>query len=96
MFDKQYEKQLNTTLKVASQYTKEREKLKNMFYDEYDSPTIYSLINLLVDKGHPIEKNFAKSFQNLYESGNFSESEVKEFERLKQKYKEALVDFLSQ
>lgn len=94
MFTNTFEKQLERTLKISAQYTEEREKLKKMFCDEYDNIAITILLESLVNKGHPSEKNFANQFKEHYESGNYNESEIHEFKRLFNKYKEDVINTL--
>ncbi|MBO5054855.1 MAG: hypothetical protein J6C64_00665 [Lachnospiraceae bacterium] len=94
MFEITFEKQLEKTLKISSQYTIEREKLKKKFCDKYDNISIMTLLNSLAQKGHPSEKEFAAKFKEHYESDNYSEQEISEFTRLFIKYKKEVIDNL--
>lgn len=94
MFNNTFEKQLEKTLKLGSQYTIECEKLKAKFCDEYDKDTIMTLIELLINKGHPSEQSFASKFKNHYESDNYTDKEMSEFKKMFIKYKENVIDTL--
>ncbi len=92
MLKNSFDKQLNKTLKIGTDYIQEREKLKNLFCDKYDKLAINKLLKLLADKGHPSEQQFAKHFGQHYYSSNYDEKEIKEFQRLFGKYKEEIIN----
>lgn len=96
MFGNTFDKQLEKTLKASEKYSNERDKLKKLFCDEYDNMAIVTLLNSLLDKGHPSEKMFASAFRNHYESDNYNEVEIKEFDRLYKKYKEEIINTLEE
>lgn len=94
MLKNNFDKQLDRTLKKGVEYTYEREKLKNMFCDKYDKTSIHVLLDLLANKGHPSEQEFAEQFKTHYESSNYDETEIQEFQRLFNKYKESIINDL--
>ncbi len=94
MLKNSFDKQLDKTLKIGVNYIKEREKLKKLFYDKYDKLAINKLLDLLANKGHPSEQEFAKQFREHYKSNNYDEKEIKEFQRLFSKYKESVINDL--
>lgn len=87
-----FSKQLEITLKKNDEYIAEREKLKEMFYSEYDKITIFSLIELVIEKGHPAEKSFVEEFKQTYENDNFTDNEINVFNKLLKKYKPDLIN----
>lgn len=89
-----FDKQLEKTLKMSSQYTKERELLKQMFFKRFDKISVITLLDILITDGHPSEKKFAIDFRTHYESNNFNEGEIKEFDRLYREYKEKVINNL--
>lgn len=94
MRKKSFDKQLDYTKKIGEKYSQEREKLKQMFCDKYDKTSISILLDLLANKGHPSEQEFAKQFKLHYESNNYSEVEIEEFKRLFSKYKVLIINDL--
>ncbi len=92
MFEITFDKQLEKTLKLGSQYETELEKLKDKFCNEYDSVSISALLELLISKGHPSEKNFAKEFKQHYESDNYNDKEISVFKKMFSKYKEDVIN----
>lgn len=94
MFNNTFEKQLEKTLKLGTQYSIECEKLKEKFCYEYDKVTIMALIELLISKGHPSEQTFASEFKKHYESDNYTDKEMSEFKKMFIKYKENIIDIL--
>lgn len=91
-----FDKQLDKTIKMGIEYAQEREKLKTLFCDRYDRLAINTLLNLLSDKGHPSEQEFAKQFREHYTSSNYDEKEIKEFQRLFGKYKDQIINDLEE
>lgn len=94
MLKKSFEKQLDKVLEIGAKYTEEREKLKTMFCDKYDKISINILLELLTNKGHPSEQQFAIRFRADYESNNYDEKEIEEFQRLFGKYRESIINDL--
>lgn len=96
MFTNSFDKQLDKTLKIGAQHTREREKLKEMFCNEYDNISVNTLLESLQSKGHPSEKRFAINFKVHYESDNYDEQEIGEFKRLFVKYKKDVIATIEQ
>ena len=95
MFGNTFDKQLEKTLKINEEHTKERERLKKMFLEEFDRATIITFIDLIYKKGHPVEVKFIETFKDDYDSGNYDEVEIKEFKSLTVIYKSDLIDCLN-
>lgn len=96
MFGNDFDKQLSKTLNLLKTCSREREKLKELFYNEYDKVTIVSLIKLVSKRGHPSEAIFVEKFGDEYKSGNFDEVEISQFKRLFDKYKPDLIQMLEE
>ena len=58
--DKELEKQLKNATALHDEYTKAKDKLREIFYNVYDQATIVSLLDVIQKYGHPIEKDFAE------------------------------------
>lgn len=87
---KRLDKQLAETEKTKVKYTKQREVLKDTFISTYDKPTVIALLKLIMetDLAREEEKIFAKEFERSYESGNFDETQIRQFKKLFIQYKD--------
>ena len=87
---KKLDKQLAKTEKTKTKYTEQREVLKDIFINTYDKPTVIALIRLILktDLAREEEKIFVRNFERSYESGNFDETQIKQFKKLFIQYKD--------
>lgn len=64
--------------------------MKDIFINTYDKPTVIALLRLIMktDLAREEEKIFAKEFEKSYESGNFDETQIRQFKKLFILYKD--------
>ena len=94
-YNQQLDEQLRKTSAAHVQYDEEKEALKNIFYDTYDKPTVVSLLKLIAQIGHPVDKEIAERFEEDYNSNNFDDNEVVWFKRVYVRYNEPLLEQLN-
>ncbi len=89
---KKLDRQLAKTEDTKAKYTAQREVLKDLFIKTYDRPTVIALLRLILntDLAREEEKQFAQEFKKNYESGNFDETQVKQFKTLFGQFKDKM------
>ena len=94
--DKELEKQLKNATALHDEYTKAKDKLREIFYNVYDQATIVSLLDVIQKYRHPIEKDFAEKFASDYKNGNFDEVEIDMLRNLMRRYQEQVIKKLNE
>lgn len=86
-----YEEKVQSVLADAAVVQEKSDKLINQFYIDHDEADILSIINLIISKGNPKNKNFLEDFKKKFEVGEIGLQEISRYNDLYDQHKVLLL-----
>lgn len=87
-----YEQKIQWVLDEAADVQEKSDKLINQFYLDHDQTDIFSIIDLIIKKGNPKNKEFLEEFMNKYKGGDIGLQEISRYNDLYDQHKSLLVE----
>lgn len=87
-----YEENVQLVLEEAATVQKKADRLVSQFYVNHEKADIISIINLIISKGNPKNREFLEEFKRKYEVGDISLQEIGRYNDLYDLHKPLLVE----
>lgn len=94
IFTKELEKQLTKTTKSHSKFVNDNSELKRLFKTAINSPTLGTIVQVVIRFGYKDEKDYVKEFYEKVDANNFDDVDVEIFKNIVNRYIPQVMDAL--